>query len=170
MTDFTTIIQKFAERGEMTGWTYVDIPAVIADEIKPGTRTTYRVKGWLDNLPVSGLALTPVGNGDFILTLKADLRKKLNKQKGAPLRIRLEEDKEFRFEIPDDLIELLNDDTDANIYFQSLANSHRNYFLKWYWDAKTEPTRLKRLEQIYDALQKHWDYGLMIRKGKPREQ
>lgn len=168
MTDFTTIIQKFDEQGEKTGWTYVDIPAAIADKIKPGVRTSYRVKGWLDALAVDGLALTPMGNGDFILTLKADLRRKLGKQKGAPLRVRLEEDNDFKFEVPDDLSDLMNDDPDAHAYFDSLSNSHRNYFLKWYWDAKTEPTRLKRLEQIYDALQKRWDYGLMIRKGKPR--
>ncbi|MBE7179380.1 MAG: YdeI/OmpD-associated family protein, partial [Mucilaginibacter polytrichastri] len=60
--------------------------------------------------------------------------------------------------------------SDAETYIYSLAPSHRRYFFKYYWDAKTEPTRLKRIEQIYDALQKKWDYGLMLRRGKPREE
>jgi hypothetical protein len=38
MVDFTTIILQFAEQGEKTGWTYIEIPADVAQEMKPGIK------------------------------------------------------------------------------------------------------------------------------------
>lgn len=168
MTDFTTIIEQYGEQAEKTGWTYIPIPQHVADAIKPGVKTAYRVRGFLDNVAISGVSMLPVGEGAFIIPLNAALRRKTGKRKGAPMRVRLEEDTTFRFEIPAELQDLLDQDDAAEAYFQSLAPSHRNYFLKWYQDAKTAATRLDRLTRIYDALQRKWDYGLMIRRGKPR--
>nr|MBP8249452.1 DUF1905 domain-containing protein [Chitinophagales bacterium] len=42
---YTTIIKKFGTMGEKTGWTYVEIPSDIAEELNPGIKTSYRVKG-----------------------------------------------------------------------------------------------------------------------------
>src|SRR5688572_6086951 len=90
MISFSTVIRKFEVKG---GWTYIDIPSVLALKLKPGNRQSFRVKGTLDKLAVKRLAVMPVGNGNFIIPLNAKLRKGLGKSHGASLRARLEEDK-----------------------------------------------------------------------------
>ncbi len=46
---YTAIIKKFANQGEKTGWTYIEVPSLQAQKLKPGNKTTFRVKGNLDN-------------------------------------------------------------------------------------------------------------------------
>ena len=89
MIRYTTIIKKFDEQGEKTGWTYIEVPLAIADKLNPGVRKSYRVKGKLDETPVEGMALIPMGEGNFIIPLKADMRKTLGKRKGDQLKISL---------------------------------------------------------------------------------
>ena len=35
MIQFTTTIHKFGVKGEKTGWTYIEIPADLAQQLKP---------------------------------------------------------------------------------------------------------------------------------------
>ena len=105
MVEFTAMMLQFAEQGEKTGWTYIDIPADIAQQLKPGNKKSFRVKGMLDSLPINGMALMPMGDGNFILALKAEVRKALHKHAGAMLHAKLEEDTDFKIEIPADLQE-----------------------------------------------------------------
>ena len=77
MITFNTIILQFNEQGEKTGWTYIEIPADLAQQLKPGYKKSFRVKGMLDGLAVSGMALMPMGDGNFIMALKADIRRPL---------------------------------------------------------------------------------------------
>lgn len=158
-------IQKFAQQGEKTGWTYLAISQEMAEKLCPGTKTSFRVKGQLDELPIEGQALIPMGGGAFILPLKADLRKKLGKQKGAVVQVRLEFDPKNPG-INADLLSCLEDEPAASQWFKSLTPGHQRYFSKWIEDAKTETTRAKRIAQTVDAMLKHWDYGQMIRAGK----
>ena len=71
MVEFTTIILQFAEQGEKTGWTYIEIPADIAQQLSPGNKKSFRVRGMLDGFAVAGMALMPMGEGNFIMALKA---------------------------------------------------------------------------------------------------
>ena len=63
------------------GWTYLPIPADIATKIKPNNKLSFRVKGFLDEIAINGIALLPMGEGEFILPVKAALRKALGKRK-----------------------------------------------------------------------------------------
>jgi hypothetical protein len=164
MVEFTTIILQFAEQGEKTGWSYVEIPADIAQQMKPGNKKSFRVKGMLDGFAVSGMALMPMGEGNFIMALKADIRKAIHKNAGAMLQVRLEVDDDYKIEMPDDLKECFEFEPEANDFFNSLAKSHREYFLKWINDAKTNETRAKRIINTVNAMLRKWDYGRMIRE------
>ena len=75
MINFKALLQKFGRKGEKTGWTYIDIPKKIADKIKPGGKKSFRVKGKIDDLPIKATALTPMGEGNFILAINAQIRK-----------------------------------------------------------------------------------------------
>lgn len=169
MVDFTTIILKFGDQGEKTGWRYIDIPYDIAQQLKPGNKKSFRVRGMLDATPVKGMALMPMGDGGFIMALKADVRKAIHKEEGAMLRVVIEEDTDFKIDIPADLQECFDEDPDGYDFFMSLAKSHREYFIKWIDSAKTEPTRVKRIISTANAMARRMDYGQMIRSLKKEE-
>jgi len=164
MIEFNTIMLQFESQGEKTGWTYIEIPADIAQQLKPGSKKSFRVKGMLDGLAVAGMALMPMGGGNFILALKADVRKAIRKNAGAMLTAKLEEDKDYKIEVPADLQECFDFEPEALIQFNSLPKSHRDYFIKWIEGAKTNETRAKRIVNTVNAMLRKWDYGIMIRE------
>ena len=165
MVQFTTTIKQFDKQGEKTGWTYIEIPSDIADKLMPGNRKGFRVKGKLDTFSIKGIALLPIGGGNFILTLNADLRRGIRKKKGAMLNVKLQVDPEG-YKLNDDFMACLKDDPTAKKFFDTLAGSHRNYFSKWIDSAKTEPTKIKRIAMAVNALSKKWGFPEMLRNSK----
>jgi hypothetical protein len=166
MVEFTATILQFAEQGEKTGWSYIEIPADIAQQMKPGNKQSFRVKGMLDGLAVGGMALMPMGDGNFIMALKAEVRKGLHKNAGAMLKVKLEEDKDFKVDMPDDLKECFDFEPESWDFFNSLPKSHRNYFIKWINDAKTGETRAKRIVNTVNAMLRKWTFNVMGREMK----
>lgn len=159
-------IERFEQMGEKTGWSYVFLPSQVAEQIKPDCKVSFRVKGRIDEIAISGIATVPMGEGDFILALKADLRKKLKKEAGAKVELCLEEDRDFKIEMPEDLEVCLADGDELLTTFLKQPKSHQNYFIKWINEAKTESTRAKRLLMTVNAMEKKQDYGTMIRESK----
>jgi len=166
MVEFTTIMLQFADQGEKTGWTYIEVPADLALELKPNNKKSFRVKGMLDGLAVNGMALMPMGEGNFIMALKADVRKALRKNAGAMLNVCIEEDTEYKVEVPDDLQECFDFEPEALEFFNSLPKSHRDYFIKWIEQAKTAETRAKRIVNTVNAMLRKWRYNTMMRELK----
>lgn len=74
MVQFTATIAQFAAQGEKTGWTYIVVPADVAEQMNPGVRKSYRVKGKLDAHPIKSVAILPMGGGEFIMPLNASMR------------------------------------------------------------------------------------------------
>jgi len=165
MIQFTTTILKFGEKGEKTGWTYIVILAVLAQQLSPGNKKSFRVKGKLDQHSISGIALIPMGEGNFIMALKADLRKAIGKQKGATLQVQLAVDNK-PYQINALLIACLEDEPPALQYFKSLPNYHQHYFSKWIESVKAEPTKTKRIAMAVNAMSKKMDFVQMLRSAK----
>lgn len=166
MVEFTTIILQFADQGEKTGWTYIEVPADIAQQLKPGNKKSFRVRGMLDGFAVAGMALMPMGGGNFIMALKAEVRKGIRKNAGAMLQLKLEVDTDYKVEIPDELQECFDFEPDALNFFNSLPKSHRDYFVKWINSAKTVETRNKRIVNAVNAMLRKWRYNDMMREMK----
>jgi hypothetical protein len=162
---FNTTIQRFKEQGEKTGWTYIVLSAKIAQQLKPGNKKSFRVKGMLDKYAISGVALMPMGEGEFIMALNATMRKGIGKRHGDKLQVQLEADDKLP-EFSADLLECLSDEPEANEYFNSLPYSHRLYFSRWIESAKTAPTKAKRIAMAVNALQKGWGFQEMLRAAK----
>jgi hypothetical protein len=165
MVSFTATLLQFDQQGEKTGWTYIEIPADIAQKIKPNNKKAFRVKGKLDSFSIKSVAIMPMGGGNFILAVNATMRKGIGKRKGAMVKVQLQEDKA---EIPlnAELLECLQDDPDAQAHFNKLAKSHQLYFSKWIDSAKTEATKTNRLTKALIALAKGWGYPEMMRAAK----
>jgi hypothetical protein len=169
MVRFKTKILQFEAMGEKTGWSYIKVPAALAGQLKPGNKKSFRVKGKLDTHVIGGMALIPMGEGDFILALNAAVRKAIRKQKGATLDVQLEVDSK-QIAPPKDLLDCLGDEPDALRYFKRLPMSHQNYFGNWIKAAKTEGTRAKRIVRVVDAMVKKQNYAEMIRAQRDDRQ
>ena len=165
MIHYTTVIKRFNKQGEKTGWTYIEISATHAEMLNPGVRTSYRVKGRLDDYKIEKIAIMPMGGGGFIMPLNATIRKGIKKQKDARLEVYLELDTE-PIQIDADFMECLNDEPKAMETFGKFPKGHQNYFSKWIESAKTEPTKAKRIAMAVNALAKGWGFPEMIRANK----
>ncbi|MEI9910686.1 MAG: YdeI/OmpD-associated family protein [Bacteroidota bacterium] len=162
MIEFTATLKQFSAQGEKTGWTYIEIPVDIAQQLKPGNKKSFRVRGKLDKYPIEHIALMPMGGGVFIMAVNADMRKGMGERKGAMVKVKLEEDKRT-FQFNKDFMDCLADEPAAIEFFKTLAASHQRYFSKWIDSAKTVETKAKRIAWAVTALAKKQGYGEMIR-------
>ncbi|WP_132054294.1 YdeI/OmpD-associated family protein [Pseudocnuella soli] len=165
MIHFTTLLKKFEQMGEKSGWTYFEVPAAIAEQLNPGVKKAYRVRGKMDRHPFAGVALVPMGGGDFIFAVNATMRKAIKKLQGETVKLIMELDPELP-KVSTMLLECLQDEPEAKAYFFSLAQSHQLYFTRWIDSAKTDSTKTKRVAETINALVLKKDFGQMIRDGK----
>lgn len=176
MQTFTALLRRFGSKGEKTGratlgWTYIEVPTDVTDALRPGQRTSFRVKGTLDDYAIKLAALIPMGehgaDGAYILPVNATMRRGIGKEAGATVRVTLDVDTD---PMPPsaDLMACLEDDPAALAHFNTLPKGHQNYFAKWIEDAKTPATRTKRLTQAVTGLAMGMGYGEMIRYYKNR--
>ncbi|MBL0357324.1 MAG: DUF1905 domain-containing protein [Chitinophagaceae bacterium] len=162
MISYEAIILKFDKQGEKTGWTYIEVPVEIAEQIKAGCKKSYRVKGKLDGFSIAQVALIPMGNGHFIIPLNATMRKGIGKRKGAILKVQLQEDKK-EYELNAEFMECLEDEPAALEFFKTKSASYQRYYSKWIESAKTEVTKTKRIALAVSSLAKRMEYGEMLR-------
>jgi hypothetical protein len=165
MHSFKSIIQKFSSKGEKTGWTYVDIPPDIIPKLKLKTKKEFRIKGLMDDVKFERMATYPIGEGNFIIAINGELRKKLGKKEGAMVSVKFELDKAEALQSPE-LIECLDQDPRALTQFNSLLLSQRNYFHRYVYSAKGQATKAGRIVNIINAMYKKQDFGEMIRSLK----
>ncbi len=169
MITFSAIISKFAKQGEKTGWTYIEVPADIANKLKPNNKKSFRIKGYLDDFYFEGKALLPMGEGNFIMALKTEIRKALSKHKGAVIRVKMEAD-DNPVTLNTDLMRCLTDEPEAVIIFKTLSPGHQKYFSNWIDSAKTEITKANRIAQAITAMLMKEDFGTMVRRIKKERQ
>lgn len=165
MIRFTTVLKKFGEKGEKTGWTYIDIPQKTADKLKAGCKKSFRVRGKIDEHIIKALALTPMGDGDFILAINASIRKAIKKIHGAEVEILIEEDVE-PIKLSLEMIECLKDEPSAFKYFNELPPSHKNWFSNWVKSAKTITTTANRIATVVKACQMKMGFAEMMKAYK----
>ncbi|CCG98727.1 protein of unknown function DUF1905 [Fibrella aestuarina BUZ 2] len=174
---FTAPLLRFAEKGEKTGWTYIVLPLAVTEALKPGRKTSFRVKGLLDAHPISQVALIPMGqqddpdenwNGAFIMAINAGMRKAIGKEAGATLTVSLAVD-DSPLVNSGDLMTCLADDPTALAFFESLTPGHQRYYSRWIDDAKTIETKTKRIAQAVQGFTMGLGYPEMIRYFKSRK-
>lgn len=160
---FTTAVYKFGNMGEKTGWTYIEIEEPLAQQLNPGIKTSYRVKGTLNQTTFKSVALVPMGEGNYIMALNADMRKISQIKEGDTIQVTLELDNDPIL-LDQDLIDCLAENEVAFTYFKSLPFSHQHYYSKWIASAKTFDTKAKRIAKAYKALSRKMSYSDMIRE------
>ena len=165
MEKFTATIVKFGAQGEKTGWTYIVIPADVAQKLCPGNKRGFRTKGKLDNYRFAGKSLIPLGKGDFIFTIDSKIRKAIGKRFGAMVHVQIEFDNS-EYKLNAEFMDCLNEEPEALAYFNTLTGSHKRYFSKWIESAKAEETKAKRIAQSINAFLRKQGFPEMMRWNK----
>lgn len=174
MISFTALLKRFEANGEKTRWTYIDIPNEVAEALKPGQRTSFRVKGKLDDYAIRQVALIPMGQSNFsdnffIMGVNAVMRRGIGKEKGATVQVRIEVDDAPMPESAD-LMACLEDDPVALAFFQKLPPGHQRYYHNWIEEARTPETKTKRITQAVMGMAMGMGYGEMVRYFKKQQQ
>jgi hypothetical protein len=151
--------------GEKTGWSYILISSRQAEQLNPGCKKSFRIKGQLDGFPIEKAALLPMGEGEFILPFNAALRKSTGKTAGDVIKVQFERDERV-LKLSSDFMKCLKDDARALDFFKRLPKSHQNYFSKWIESAKTSQTKTKRITMAVIALASGQGFGEMMRANK----
>lgn len=162
---FTALISKVNNKG---GWSYIIIDKKYGQKLKPKTRTSFRVKGTLDQHPIQKTSLLPMRNGNFMLPINGAIRKGTGKKAGDKLKVSIELD-ERKLSLSKDLLACLKDDPEAMTFFKSLSRSNQQYFSKWVDDAKTAPTKARRITISLIAFSKKMNYTDMLNNIKTFE-
>ncbi len=162
MVTYKTHIKRFDAKGEKTGWTYIDIPALVAQKLNADCKKSFRVKGKIDDVALAPISILPMGEGNFILPLNLTLRKKIKRQVDEIVTVALQFEQQ-EYQLSEDFVDCLNDEPKALKHFKTLTKSHQNYFSKWIETAKTNETKSKRIAKAVNALAKGWGYVEMIR-------
>ncbi len=165
MVQFEAIIKKFESKGEKTGWSYIEISPIIIQQLKGNYKKSFRIKGQIDDLAISKIALIPMGEGKYILPIKVAIRKKINKIKGDKVILKIQVD-DSEIPINPDFMSCLIEDLEAMNHFQLLPTGHKNYFNTWINSSKTPETTAKRIAMALDALANKRNFGQMIRSHK----
>lgn len=148
--EFKAELRKFGKMGEKTGWTYIDLSSELAQQLMPNNKKSFRVKGTLDKTKIKQVSLVPMGEGDFIMAINATMRKGLKKIVGESIIVKIEVDTEER-KLPEDLILCLKEEPKAFAAFDKQPESHKHHYARWINEAKTDPTRVKRIARVVNG-------------------
>jgi len=146
LVDKKYLMQRMSGKG---GWSYIEIK-----EISPDHKAHFgmvRVKGSIDSYELKQYNLMPMGNGNLFLPVKAEIRKKIKKEAGDLVHVKLYLDAS-PLVIPQELIDCLNEYPEAMKFYERLTQSEKRLYLNWVYSAKQEDTKANRIVKMIDKL------------------
>lgn len=146
LVDKQYLLERFQGKG---GWTYAQIPEILQNKNAPFGWV--RVRGYIDDFEIKNYHLMPMGNGRLFLPVKADIRKKIKKQEGDYVHIVLYPDN-LPAEIPEELKLCFSQESGVLEAFFACSNGEQKAFVEWIYSAKTEVTKIDRINKTIDKL------------------
>ncbi|WP_207421340.1 YdeI/OmpD-associated family protein [Desertivirga brevis] len=146
IVDSELLLQKFEGKG---GWTYAEIPD--ATGTSKSSFGWVRVKGFVDEIEIKDCLLAPMKGGRLFLPFKAELRKKIKKEAGDYVRVKLYEDRS-PIEVPSEIMDCLKIEERAFQKFEKLPPGHKKEYVRWIYAAKKDETRVERINKMIDEL------------------
>jgi len=137
---------KIVQIGNNTG---INVPPEIIEKLAAGKKPPVLVT--LNNY--SYRSTVAVMGGKFMISLSADNRTKAKVKGGDELEIEISLDTEPRLvDLPADFQERLNESEDVKTAFEKLSPSRKKAIVVSINEAKTEETRLKRIDKAIESL------------------
>ena len=148
LIDGQRILQKFQGKG---GWTYIDIP-----EVNPNPNAPFgwvKTKGQIDHHEFDQLKLMPKGNGKLFLPVRSAIRKKISKNAGDEVHLKLWID-HAEIPLPEEVkicLELQGSTTvDA---YDKLSQGEKKRYLDHIYASKSESVKTNRIAKMITDLQ-----------------
>ena len=146
LVDKDYLLQKMPGKG---GWTYVMLPEISSD--KHTHFGLVKVKGTIDSYEIDNYNLMPMGNGNLILSVKAEIRKIIAKQEGDWVHVKL-----YSQSLPQvskkDFHICLNDDPTALINYNQLTENEQKTIIDWIFSVKNDDLRVERIALSLEKL------------------
>ncbi|WP_187263453.1 YdeI/OmpD-associated family protein [Pontibacter beigongshangensis] len=139
-------LEKFPGKG---GWTYVAIPEVSKNE--HAYFGIVKVSGSIDSFELKDVSLLPMGSGRMFLPVKAEIRKKIGKQEGDWVQLRLFAENSLH-NVREELLLCLQDEPTAFQSFLSCTEAEQQALVEWIFAAKTDDMKVARIVQTIDKL------------------
>lgn len=149
LIDKKYLLAKFPGKG---GWTYAAIPEILQNKENPFGWVT--VRGTIDGYELKQYKLMPMGNGQLFLPVKAQIRKRINKEAGDFVHIILYPDVSS-VEIPKEILECFEMEPPSSLEtFLSFSEGEKKVYLDWIYSAKKEETKAERIAKMMERLEK----------------
>ncbi|NME72249.1 YdeI/OmpD-associated family protein [Flammeovirga aprica] len=141
-------LEKFPGKG---GWTYAELPTIPMDKNNPFGWV--RVNGLIDDYALENYKLMPMGNGNLFLPVKTQIRKKIKKEEGDEVFIKLYLD-EASVVLPEEIKACLAlESKDVQQHFDQLSEEKKKYYMNWIYNTKDEEIRAKRILEMIKKLE-----------------
>jgi Domain of unknown function (DUF1905)/Bacteriocin-protection, YdeI or OmpD-Associated len=148
LVDNDYLLEKFPGKG---GWTYASIPEIAQNKENPFGWV--QVSGFIDTYELKQYKLMPMGNGTLFLPVKAEIRKKLKKEAGSYVRVKIYIDESAPI-IPEELLACLKDEPLAFEKFQQLPQGQQKQAIDFINQAKKLETKIERITELIEGLLK----------------
>ncbi len=137
---FEAVIKKVKGKNA----TYVEIPFDV-EEVFGAKRV--KVLAYFDEVQYRG-SIVRMGLPCYMLGITKDIRKKIGKESGDIVTVRVEKDEEVReIDMPEDFKKALKKDNEAVKFYEGLSYSAKRKYYQWITGAKKEETRQKRISE-----------------------
>lgn len=133
------------------GWTYAMLPPVIKGGKKNFGWT--RVDAFIDDCELKNTSLMPVKGGRLFIAVKAEIRKKIGKEAGDTVRIRLYGQKPVDEGITEaDFYTALKDDPTAEAKFGRFPEKEQRAWVVWIFSATDTDIIVDRMANAIDEI------------------
>lgn len=160
LVDGQYLLEKFPGKG---GWTYAKIPEIPQD--KHAHFGWVKVSGSIDFYEIKKMNLMPMGNGQLFLSVKTEIRKKINKQAGDYVKVVLYADREPDLP-PQEWLDCLMDEPTAYTFFDKLLDEEKKSYIQFIYSAKTDQTKVERMGNCIEMLLQGMRRCLSVSKAK----
>ena len=130
---------------------YVEFPFSVEEVFQ--TKGQVKIKAVFDKKIEYRGSLANMGQGIHCLGITQAIRKQLNKTFGDEVYVEVCRDNEKRIvEIPEDVQELLEQNTEAKELLEKMSYTHQKEYIRWIIEAKKPETREKRKMKMIEMI------------------
>jgi len=150
LVDKEYIMERFPGKG---GWTYILLPEV--PKPPSGTFGMIEVSGTIDSYDLGETKLMPFGNGISFLPVKAEIRKKIGKNFGDSVHLKLYKTIETITVVPDEILACFEtESTPVLTYFKNMDHEEQLAQIRWIYNAPNEDNKAQRILEMIERVKK----------------
>lgn len=147
LLDTEVILEKMQMKG---GWTY----ALLPDVVKGGKKNFgwKKVDAFIDDYELKNTSLMPIKGGRLFIAVKAEIRKKIGKEAGDKVRIKLFGNQAPEAASADDFYTVLKDNPEAELIYKKFPKREQQAYISWIFNSDNIEDIVKRMASAIDDI------------------